>query len=230
MKHDLLNPGNVGILWAVQERKILEKFPVNPKQPRKEKEVSNTKILLWYYNCFWFITPDGEILGFEYSFINTWTNTKMILSMCYRRSARQLMRCCRPLLYGRCHATRSIIDGHKQQNTLGSLCELRHCSPYLIPYPDSKVHGADMGPTWGREDPGGTHVSPVKFAICVGLKLKAVDIIRLVMSFTHIEWNKHELRTLMRDKTNSNDVFNPDSLKMTGVSFSIGEAAPRHVL
>ena len=24
-------------------------------------------------------------------------------------------------------------------------------------YPDSKVHGANMGPIWGRQDPGGPH-------------------------------------------------------------------------
>ena len=32
--------------------------------------------------------------------------------------------------------------------------------------PDSKVHKADMGPIWGRQDPGGPHVSPMNFAIC----------------------------------------------------------------
>ena len=26
---------------------------------------------------------------------------------------------------------------------------------------DSKVHGANMGPTWGRQDPGGPHVGPM---------------------------------------------------------------------
>ena len=30
--------------------------------------------------------------------------------------------------------------------------------------PDSKVHGANMGPLWGRQDPGGPHVGPMKFA------------------------------------------------------------------
>ena len=34
-------------------------------------------------------------------------------------------------------------------------------------YPDSKVHGANMGPIWGRQDPGGPHVGPMKFAIWV---------------------------------------------------------------
>ena len=33
------------------------------------------------------------------------------------------------------------------------------------PTPDSKVHGAHMGPTWGRQDPGGCHVGHVNLAI-----------------------------------------------------------------
>ena len=31
--------------------------------------------------------------------------------------------------------------------------------------PDSKVHGANMGPIWGRQDPAGTHVGHMNFAI-----------------------------------------------------------------
>ena len=30
---------------------------------------------------------------------------------------------------------------------------------------DSKVRGANMGPIWGRQDPGGPHVGPMNFAI-----------------------------------------------------------------
>ena len=37
--------------------------------------------------------------------------------------------------------------------------------------PDSKVHGASMGPIWGRQDPGGPHDGPMNFAIWDGLKL-----------------------------------------------------------
>ena len=29
--------------------------------------------------------------------------------------------------------------------------------------PDSKVHGANMRPIWGRQDPGGPHVGPMNF-------------------------------------------------------------------
>ena len=31
--------------------------------------------------------------------------------------------------------------------------------------PDSKVHGAIVGPIWGQQDPGGPHVGPINFAI-----------------------------------------------------------------
>ena len=31
--------------------------------------------------------------------------------------------------------------------------------------PDSKVHGVNTGPIWGRQDPGGPHVGPMNFAI-----------------------------------------------------------------
>ena len=31
--------------------------------------------------------------------------------------------------------------------------------------PDSKVHGVNMGPTWGRQDPGGPHVGLMDLAI-----------------------------------------------------------------
>ena len=31
--------------------------------------------------------------------------------------------------------------------------------------PDSKVNGANMGPIWGRQDPGGLQVCHVNFAV-----------------------------------------------------------------
>ena len=31
--------------------------------------------------------------------------------------------------------------------------------------PDSKVYGANLGPIWGRQDPGGPHVGPMNLAI-----------------------------------------------------------------
>ena len=31
--------------------------------------------------------------------------------------------------------------------------------------PDNKVHGGNMGPIWGQQDPGGPHVGPMNFAL-----------------------------------------------------------------
>ena len=35
----------------------------------------------------------------------------------------------------------------------------------LTKIPDNKVHGANMGPIWGRQDPGGPHVGPMNIGI-----------------------------------------------------------------
>ena len=35
--------------------------------------------------------------------------------------------------------------------------------------PDCKVHGVNMGPIWGRQDPGGPHVGPMNFVIWYGI-------------------------------------------------------------
>ena len=55
--------------------------------------------------------------------------------------------------------------------------------------PDSKVHGANMGPIWGRQDPGGTHVGPMNFAIWVVFKisLKFVPGIQIDFKSTFVQ-------------------------------------------
>ena len=47
-------------------------------------------------------------------------------------------------------------------------------STHCAGYPDNKVYGANMGPTWGQQDPGGPHVGPMNLAFwvnihCIGL-------------------------------------------------------------
>ena len=53
--------------------------------------------------------------------------------------------------------------------------------------PDSKVHGADMGPIWGRQDPGVPRVGPGNFAIWYlpgfGLLMQRRDGYRFVLTF-----------------------------------------------
>ena len=41
--------------------------------------------------------------------------------------------------------------------------------------PDSKVHVTNIGPIWGRQDPGGTHVGPMNFAIWEDKELWSCD-------------------------------------------------------
>ena len=53
----------------------------------------------------------------------------------------------------------SLAHSAKVCNTYG-IIRLHELS-----YPDSKVHGANMGPIWGRQDPGGSHVGPMNPAI-----------------------------------------------------------------
>ena len=44
-----------------------------------------------------------------------------------------------------------------------------------LTYPDSKVHGANMGPILGRQDPGGPHVGPTNLAIWV-FSVRTLDV------------------------------------------------------
>ena len=52
------------------------------------------------------------------------------------------------------------------------VCETRSKS-----YPDSKVHGANMGPIWGRQDPGGPHVGPMNVDIWVAAGDQAITLV-----------------------------------------------------
>ena len=48
-----------------------------------------------------------------------------------------------------------VPSTNRYQATVG------HYADSTMVIPDSKVHGAYMGPTWGRQDPGGPHVDPM---------------------------------------------------------------------
>ena len=54
--------------------------------------------------------------------------------------------------------------------------------------PDSKVHGANMGPIWGRHDPGGPHVGPM-LAPCTllsGLNQECVISLTQIIPYAHV--------------------------------------------
>ena len=68
-------------------------------------------------------------------------------------------------------------------------------------HPDGKVHGAYMGPIWGRQVPGGPHVDPMNFSIwdCITVHMYTVIVIRktigqndvTIPKSTDITWNKN---------------------------------------
>ena len=49
--------------------------------------------------------------------------------------------------------------------------------PFLHTNPDSKIHGANMGPIWDRQVPGGPHVGPMNFAIWECITTRHGDVI-----------------------------------------------------
>ena len=53
-----------------------------------------------------------------------------------------------------------VVDNHEKQEELSSLTS---SSTYIIS--DSKVYGANVGPTCGRQDPAGPHVGHMNIAI-----------------------------------------------------------------
>ena len=56
----------------------------------------------------------------------------------------------------------------------------------FMTFPDSKVHGVDMGPFWGRQDPCGPHVGPMNFAIWVATLSRRTSAAMLLTYFFRI--------------------------------------------
>ena len=70
-----------------------------------------------------------------------------------------------PLWYS---ADRGIKAPHKymyQNDYQHNIDDMRYLKMQISP--DNKVHGANVGPTWDRQDPGGPHVGHMNFAIWV---------------------------------------------------------------
>ena len=57
-------------------------------------------------------------------------------------------------------------------------------SPLIDIYPDSKVHGANMAPIWGGEDPGRPHDGPMNLAIRVDININ-------IDADTDLDWSKY---------------------------------------
>ena len=64
--------------------------------------------------------------------------------------------------------------------------------PVVEASPDSKVYGANVGPTWGRQDPGGPHVGHMNFAIWATIHRMAIKISAFTTAISG--WRKHSRR------------------------------------
>ena len=53
---------------------------------------------------------------------------------------------------------------------------------FAVRYLDSKVHGANMGPIWGQQDPGGPYVGPMNLAIWVHALLSCYKRLNLLLN------------------------------------------------
>ena len=62
--------------------------------------------------------------------------------------------------------------------------------------PDNKVHGANMGPIWGRQDPGGPHGGPMNFVIWGGIMRGIWDS----YIWPYLDSKSHESHLFQRDK------------------------------
>ena len=62
--------------------------------------------------------------------------------------------------------------------------------------PGSKVHGTNMGPTWGRQDPGGPHVGP--------MSLLAIWAVKEIFFWTAIDVKPTPTQHHMMTSSNGN--------------------------
>ena len=83
--------------------------------------------------------------------------------------------------------------------------------------PDSKVHGTNMGPIWGQQDPGGPHVGPMNFAIC-GPYLALTSSLSYGESFASLSCHK-EVQVYIKRWQNMSSCGRPNASKDFGSNF-----------
>ena len=96
--------------------------------------------------------------------------------------------------------------------------------PLVMPYgaiagailgcPDSKIHGANMGAIWGRQDPGGPHVGPMNFVIWL-----VVWQCQPIVSTNEVHWQSQE-GTFTGKTDHFSKVFANYTTKMSATTLS----------
>ena len=69
------------------------------------------------------------------------------------------------------------------------------CSRLYCVFPDSKVHGANMGPIWGRQYPGGPHFGPMNLAIWVASVFASVTPVFHDVMSVRLKLEKHYIES-----------------------------------
>ena len=122
-------------------------------------------------------------------FNNTWHQRKRSLeTINIRRNLNHshIVNCIPEITIIKYHFKRKYILWRKRVSDV-FVSSNKLCSS-LNMFPDSKVHGANMGPIWGPQDPGGPHVGLMNLAIWVDTQ----RIILIVWcSGIHAEYGKH---------------------------------------
>ena len=57
------------------------------------------------------------------------------------------------------------VSSKNYESTIIRSCVSPGAGSITVCIPAAKVHRANMGPIWGRQDPGGSHVGPINLAI-----------------------------------------------------------------
>ena len=83
-----------------------------------------------------------------------------------------------------------IYNTNLQTNSADIGCSSVQCYSYEENYPDSKIHGANMGPTCVLSVPGGSHVGPMNFAfwICLSRQISRKINVKLLATAIMLPW------------------------------------------
>ena len=113
-----------------------------------------------------------EPLGVNFSYILIEIHTFSFKKICLKKTAAKWWPFCLGPNVDNSPVVGEFRSHHAHVTCMGSYldvpswCTRGHADP-MVTFSDSKVHWANMGPTWGRQAPGGPHVGYMNLAIWV---------------------------------------------------------------
>ena len=148
--------------------------PPPPPPPRKK----NTIRKLFCISLFTYIIAHTAKIYQSYTICHQLEDHEQILSVLWIKmqnlhSGKCISKCC---LQNVGHMIPAIMMLNYAARDIDSLLATGS-------YPDNKVHGANMGPTWVLLSPGGPHVGPMNLAIRILLLLQLETCLSLLMAW-----------------------------------------------